>query len=509
MPAASLDLSAVAWYVVLGSVLGVAAFVLLRPFIAAPGRRGEVLAVVLAATAGAGDWLLAGAAGAAPPGWVPLAGSAAFGVVLWQLVQPSGRLAGALRRAAPGLALAGATLSGAAAAVLWFGDTEAASLPLAHGALLIACAASAWFVLCHPTRLVAVLAIRGTAAVLAISTLALLAELVSAGPVPGVPLLGSVALGDGSTRILVVPHRPGWNLVQVEGDDDAVGTGPDTLATATTRPGAAGAWAPVWLPPGRGQLWIRRKGSLATLAVNTGHRPASLDLSGPDGPECASAALGGLIAGSRQPLLACPSDRLTAEESVALRGLVGFVAARGVSRVTLVTDSSRRSASAAEVVRQAAATGGLTLLTPEHPAGPVLIVSGWAAAAGALRRVATGALPAYGGSYLAPWLLAGQLLEIPAAQLLPLRYSPATDAEPARYAATLAARFPPAGPTASGYAAWLAAGKTTASAPYRLFASSTVNPWLTAAPRHDHGGQRWLPAGAIAPVSGPLPGQRP
>src|SRR5205823_6595811 len=37
-------------------------------------------------------------------------------------------------------------------------------------------------------------------------------------PVPGVPLLGDVALAGTSLPVLVVPQRPGWNLVHVGGE---------------------------------------------------------------------------------------------------------------------------------------------------------------------------------------------------------------------------------------------------------------------------------------------------
>ena len=222
----------------------------------------------------------------------------------------------------------------------------------------------------------------------------------------GTPVLRVVQLAAGAVPVLVVPNRPGWNLVHVglagasvgaaggasDGssvgssggssvgssggvaggvlDGVSVGTEPGRLVAVQRRPGASGGWAAVHLPAGRATLLVAHGGRTAELTMDTGEPPAGAappDLTGPDGPECASAALGRLVAGAVQPVASCPADELLAADASALRGIVRFLAGRGQRAITVVADSSPRSVAAAAVLRSESARAGITVATPAVP----------------------------------------------------------------------------------------------------------------------------------------------
>lgn len=330
-------------------------------------------------------------------------------------------------------------------------------------------------------------------------------------PAAGVPLLSRVTVGGDPVPVLVFPHRPGRNLVHIGTAYAAAGPGRDRLAAARPRPGTDLGWVDVELPAGRSTLWISVAGGIASLPVDTGQAaggPAGA-ASGGASVECASAALGALVAGAVPPAT-CPADRLAGADADALRAMVGFIAARGVDSVALAGDTSPRGRAATAQVRSAAEQAGLAVRAPGPAREPLLVVSGFAGADAVLRDVAAGRVAAE-GTYLAPWLLAGPLLRHPAGQLLPLRFPPG-DPPAVRYLAELAEAFPGATATAVGYAAWLDARGDAAGAPVRLYAASRMYVPGTdhAAHQHDAGGPaeqaqiRWLPDGAIVAVSGPL-----
>ncbi|MFB0633459.1 hypothetical protein ACEPPI_40065, partial [Streptomyces sp. AB3(2024)] len=91
-----------------------------------------------------------------------------------------------------------------------------------------------------------------------------------ARPVAGGPLLGSLGLGARQVPVLVVPNRPGYNLVAVAADDARAGTGRDRLVKGERRPGSTLTWVPVELPAGPARVWVSAGGALAPLAVDTG-----------------------------------------------------------------------------------------------------------------------------------------------------------------------------------------------------------------------------------------------
>jgi hypothetical protein len=324
-----------------------------------------------------------------------------------------------------------------------------------------------------------------------------------APPVPGVPLLRTAAVGDARLPVVVVPQRPGWNLVHVGADGATVGVDRDQLVPATARPGAAGGWALVPLPAGRSRLWIRYSGRLTYLRIDAGSAVAPGDsLTGPDGPECVSAVLGGLAAGRAAEPVACPADRLSDPDAASLNALVKYLSGRGVRVVTVLDDPSPRSRVASEIVRAAAARQRLTV-TPQNQAdSAVIVVSGWAAADATLRGVARGEVPGL-GTYLAPWLANARLLAHRSGAVVALRYDP-RDPRPLRYATALRSRFAGETATAAGYDAWRGESDRTAAGRTHLYAAATVSllpPDFT----HDHGvGGGWLPGGAITRVTSAL-----
>ncbi|MEV4117998.1 hypothetical protein [Micromonospora sp. NPDC049645] len=317
-------------------------------------------------------------------------------------------------------------------------------------------------------------------------------------PDAGVPMVRQVDAAGQRLPVLVTPQRPGWNLVHVGADDVRVGLDPNRLAVTGTRPGTTGSWGLVRLPTGRSRLWLTHGGATASLAVDAGQAGPGPDVTTADGPECASASLGAVLAGDSRPLAACPAEELTAEDADALRATVSFIAGRGVTAISVRSDDSPRGVAARQVVEAAGAAEKLRVTDPgDHP---LLVVSGWAAAETILREVAADRLPAQ-GSYLAPWLLTGPLLAIPSSPLLPLRFD-VRDNAPTAYLAELSELFPLEPPTGVGYTAWMRQ-RALAAGPLRLYAAAQL--FLPGAGGHDHGSTAWVPNGTVTAVSGRLP----
>ncbi|GIE48239.1 hypothetical protein Ani05nite_17730 [Amorphoplanes nipponensis] len=329
-------------------------------------------------------------------------------------------------------------------------------------------------------------------------------------PVPqpaGVPVVRLAAAGQ-PVPVLIVPNRPGRNLVHVAAPQGvSVGTDRGRLATAAARPGASGSWAEVRLPAGPSRLWIARGGHLAALEIDTGAAATTApgpdgDVTGPDGPECASAVLGRLAAGTTTPVTSCPASALTAADAAALHGTIRFLAQRGQRAISLAADGSPRSVAAAALVRADSAAAGITV----GSGGPLVVVAGWAAADRALTARAGDPTRGAAGAYLAPWLLHAPLQEAAIAQLVPLGYSP-RDPLPMQYLAALQGRFPDEPASASGYAAWRQARGLGPEDQPRLYAAARLT--VPGVPDdHVHGGG-WLPHGTITPVTAVLDGTPP
>ncbi|NIH77953.1 hypothetical protein [Amycolatopsis viridis] len=320
-------------------------------------------------------------------------------------------------------------------------------------------------------------------------------------PVPGVPLLADA----GGAPVLVSPQRPGVNLVHLSAPG-SVRAGDGTSVEAVPRPGASGYWAEVELPAGRSELVVGDR----VVEVDTGTSAGVPTAAGPDGPECATTALGGLVAGRKDVLTSCPADELSEEDADALRKLVGFLADRKTQSITVVDDTTPRGTAAGRVVREAAAADRIAV-RPEGAA--LVVVSGWARAAAALDGAAAAQReqPAYPfGLYVAPWLLTGPLVNSVASSTVPLRFDPRERAA-VSYAVALDNAFPGEAATVTGFRQWL--GPEQPAAPrVQLFASAQVNampmlPGQPHAPGMDSPGAGpgfFVPQGTVVPVSFPL-----
>jgi hypothetical protein len=324
-------------------------------------------------------------------------------------------------------------------------------------------------------------------------------------PTTGVPLLRDVAFGGVVTPVLVSPHRPGRNLVHVEGDDVLVGTDPGQLSPVAALPGATGGWATVDLPAGRGRLYVQKGSELQEVRFDTGTEKAPASTGGVDGPECASFALGTLLAGQEKPVTQCPADALDEKDAESIRGLLSFLVGRGTGSVAFLTDSSPRAKQAEKLVQAA----GVPVVGVETGNADALVVlSGWAPAATELAKVGDRQRkePVFPhGVYLAPWLLNAPVITSVAGVILPLRFNP-HEQLPAAYAQQVGARFGGEAPSSAGYRGWLAGQSASAqklgdAAPL-LFTASLVS-FLPKEFQH-HDGAGWLPNGTVVPVSGPL-----
>ncbi|WP_033261446.1 hypothetical protein [Amycolatopsis vancoresmycina] len=329
-------------------------------------------------------------------------------------------------------------------------------------------------------------------------------------PVPGVPLLAE----EPGFPVLVSPQRPGHNVVHFPasaGGDLAAGVrgGPTTKAVA--RPGAEGTWADVDLPPGRSDLEIRRGGTTTVVEVDAGTAPGPA-IAGADAPECASAALGGLVAGRADVLTACPSDALAPEDGGALVKLVEFLAGRKPSAVTLVSDDSPRGVAAAKLVRETAARTGLAVRPDAGPDTALVVVSGWGPGYTVITRAAERQRrePTHQyGLYLAPWLLNGPIVNAVASASLPLRFDP-REATAVGYAVAVGNRFGGESPTLGGFRNWLGADRPAGDV--QVYAAAQVNamPMYPTEPHatgmvldRDYAGQ-WVPDGTIVPITAVL-----
>ncbi|MGW5668278.1 hypothetical protein [Micromonospora sp. NPDC003776] len=324
-----------------------------------------------------------------------------------------------------------------------------------------------------------------------------------APPPAGEPVLASVSVAGQPVPVLVTPGRPGWNLVHLGPGATMVGTDPAHAAAATTRPGAGNTWAEVQLPAGRTRLWIGDGRQGAWLTVDTGSDRTAPNLRGPDGPECASQALGRLLSAHPGRLLSCPADELGPADAAALRATVRFIAERGTTAMGLVTDDSPRGVAAAAVV-EGEATRLRVETTSDAKGKPLMVLAGWAVGDRAVRDVASGNTRAE-AVYLAPWLLNSPLLSQPAGQLIPLRFDPRAATSHA-YLRALGTRFPGESPSAAGYEGWHGPGLD--ATPVRLYAASRVfvpgDPLLKPHQHHSTvASATWLPNGTVTAVSPP------
>ncbi|WP_153040189.1 hypothetical protein [Actinoplanes sp. TFC3] len=311
------------------------------------------------------------------------------------------------------------------------------------------------------------------------------------------PVLRHLTSLPGAPAVLVVPGRPGVNVVHLLTAGAQAGTRADALIATAARPGAGAGWAEVRLVPGRNRIWLRAAGVLTSIDLDAGEAAPAATVAA-DLPECAATVAGGLIAGRSVPWRGCPDEQLAPADVRALNATVDFLAGRDVPAIALASDTSPRGVQAAAAVRARARAAGVRITGPGDSRVPYLLTSGWSTADGILRRVAADVLPAQ-GVYLAPWLLSAELLDVPAGQVTGLDFDPGSPAAHA-YLTALHEVFPEDPACTGGYRSF-AGAEAADPTPVRLFASSRlVMPGMDG-----HGGtQRWLPDGAVTAVTGPL-----
>jgi hypothetical protein len=366
---------------------------------------------------------------------------------------------------------------------------------------------------------------------------------------PGQPLLRPVELGIRHLVLLVTPMRPGPNLVHIgdAGGGQTIAAGPHagmlpaapvssvltvsagdtdrgapggtpggTAAALASRPGAPGYWTVLNIPAGTDVLTVSGDGISTRVPVDVGTDPGDGTvrqvLAGADGPECASAALGALVAG-RAPAPDCPSQRLSSSDAQALSSSIAFLAGRGITTLELASDSSPRSQAAQALVRAEAAKHRMVVAGSPTTGSTLFVVSGWAAGARALTELSARAGDgAYGGTVLAPWLLSAAVLGRTTSEVLPLLFDP-RQGSARSYSTTLASAFPGETPSTSGYLAW--SGRTPPG-PLQFYGVAQVNvPMGGAMDDMPMGGGlgSWYPSGAIVPIAsapvGSVPASEP
>jgi putative copper export protein len=340
-------------------------------------------------------------------------------------------------------------------------------------------------------------------------------------PIAGAPLVRRLEIDDAATGLVVVPQRPGTNLVHLATDRFSDIEVAGHRYTAEQRPGAAGLWAVVQLPAGRSRLQVIQGRHVVQQVLNTGPAAAAgapvdpLHIAGPDGPECLTAALGATLGGSRAPLTDCPDRALRPLDATALDALVNQLAGRGVKNLAVLHDGTARSAAALAVVQKAAGAQHVAVKAQSASApnltgvDAAVMVSGWQPTADAL--VATRKHPPLYGTYVAPWLFTTPLVAAAGGSTYaPLHFDPQGDQANA-YLAALRRVGPPTA-TESGFLSYLQARQQPeAGGNVSLYAgSSSISVMPMVVPgqpqHHDDGGALgWLNDGATTPVSRTLP----
>ncbi|WP_296602298.1 hypothetical protein [Nocardioides sp.] len=336
---------------------------------------------------------------------------------------------------------------------------------------------------------------------------------------PGVPSVQRLVHDDVTFTVTVAPARPGPNLVRVDSLHQhekehrrsdppvLVGTTEDDLVPARPRPGTDGLWAVVDLPAGSGTVLVTHgREHRLPFAVDTGtDRPDTTAWTGPDGPECLTAATAAVLAGG-SAATTCPSDGLHAPDAQALRATVATLASRGVEELAVEHDDSARSRAALDLVRGAAEAAGVTIVAPDAAPGErnaLLVLSGWTAAARDLAAVSSRPLREQpirsDGTWLAPWLLAPGVVDSTAGAVIGLDFD-IRDPGAQEFSQVLARYLPGQAPTASSYVAWRSARGGDPD-PLTLYAASRAA-YLPASDGHANHETTvaWFPGGTVTPV---------
>lgn len=352
---------------------------------------------------------------------------------------------------------------------------------------------------------------RGELAVLALALIAgaVLTGLPAPGPVSvtGVPMARRMVLGDAITGVVLVPQRPGTNLVHLSTDRFTELVVDGRRYQPSPRPGADGLWAHIDLPEGHSRLEVRQGRQVVQQVLDAGSTPAVVSPAGPDGAECVAAALGALLGGSQLPLTACPHQGLDPADAEALRATLALLDRRGVRSVALIADDTPRGSAAAVAVRSAATRAGMTIRSATADADALLATAGWEASETALRSRGNSA-PPY-GTYLAPWLAQTRIVAAAGgAPLAALPFDPHGTAATA-YISALRTLDPGLSANASGFRSFLAArGRLDGAAELVLYAATRgftimAHPGSAEDFVHHDAGAGWLPGAPLTPVGDP------
>lgn len=347
----------------------------------------------------------------------------------------------------------------------------------------------------------------------------------------GVPTIERQVHDGIAFTLTLSPARPGWNLVRVDttpvsaghGEQahaehehgeaqDAVarvGTELNHLQTARALPGVDGAWARIKLPAGESTIYVAHGAEhRLPFPVDTGTGVAAPPgATGPDGPECATRAVGSLLAGAT-PEPGCPADRLDRSDADGLRGVVRTLADRGAQAIALLSNSSGRGKAAAKLVRAEAARRHVDVVSADRaPEGSALLVtSGWQPATTALAATARAQqrrVRYEHGVWLAPWLLSPGIVDSASGAVLPLGFDIRSE-EARAYATALGRVLPGTAPTAAGFTGW-SHEQHSGQDEVALYAASRTA-YLPASSGHAHHetSVAWFPGGTVTRVSGPL-----
>ena len=352
------------------------------------------------------------------------------------------------------------------------------------------------------------------------AALALTAVAVGAGvsAAPSSPVLAAegqsgivtFTLAGSPTSVAIVPNRPGPNLIWVSAEGSKVGTSVEDLAPAERRPGAPGAWTVVDLPAGASKLWVAQGAHRQALLVNADASvPVLPGITGPQGPECLTAVIGGTIAGAPAPST-CPDQSLDRRDDAALRAMVRSLAGRTVPGIRLVGGDSPRAKAAAAAVKAEAKRNGIPVNSRPDDLDARVVVGSWEDAERALLVQRTSD-PALSGVYLAPWHANGRLLGYSTGAVVVLGYD-TTKGSAADYVAALDVEASRALASPAGFEAWLSAdGRPQPVSTPRLYAALAGFTMMGVDPAMREGGDMddmhgstsggWIPNGRMTPVS--------
>jgi hypothetical protein len=308
-----------------------------------------------------------------------------------------------------------------------------------------------------------------------------------------------VAVAVGAVAHRQVRHRratPSRHLVG--GEAGLLAAVVAAAAVLTALPAAAAIGPKVSVLRGGGRITVRSGGRAFTA-------------SGPGADECASHAVGVLLAGGDPRRLPCSTNNVVAPQLG--HAFASFLADNRVASVVVVADDSARSQQMTVGFAGEVASHGIHVDVVQSPSGvrswgdAVVVTSGWAMAKDVVPAIDAAPSPPLRGVYLAPWLLSSEITGAPTRVQLAvgLPFDPSASAADA-YLAQLARRAPGATASAAGFDGWLAGRGQRGAAPtaIQFFTPARIEflPPSLSAGHDDLAGPSWVSGGRMAAVSG-------